>query len=131
MSARVTTEHWLALARHTPLGILCDLDGTLVPFARTPEEARPDADAVALVESLAGQQGVTMAIVSGRPKAWLEAFFPSPSVLLVAEHGAARRGLGAWENVGDVDPAPLDALTAELEKVARHHPGALLERKQT
>jgi trehalose 6-phosphate synthase len=130
-STRASTEHWLALARHTPLGLLCDLDGTLVPFASTPEEARPDRDAIALIEMLASQQGVTVAIVSGRPKSWLEAFFPSPNVFLVAEHGAARRGMGAWENVGDVDPAPLEELASTLEKLARRHPGALLERKQT
>lgn len=126
-----TTQHWLTLARHTPLGILCDLDGTLVPFASTPEEARPDADVIALVNMLASRPGVTMAVVSGRPKSWLEAFFPSPNVFLVAEHGAARRGMGAWENVGELDPAPLDALAISLERLALRHPGALLERKQT
>ena len=126
-----TTQHWLTLARHTPLGILCDLDGTLVPFARTPEEARPDADVIALVNMLAEQAGVTMSVVSGRPKSWLEAFFPSPNVFLVAEHGAARRGMGAWENVGELDPAPLDTLAITLERLALRHPGALLERKQT
>jgi len=126
-----TTQHWLTLARHTPLGILCDLDGTLVPFASTPEEARPDADLIALVNMLAKQPGVTMSVVSGRPKSWLEAFFPSPSVFLVAEHGAARRGMGAWENVGELDPTPLDALAITIEQLALRHPGALLERKQT
>ena len=69
---RVLAEHWLTLARHTPLGILCDLDGTMVPFARTPEEARPDEQAIELVNSLELMPGVTMAIVSGRPRAWLE-----------------------------------------------------------
>jgi len=28
--------HWLSLARHTPLGVICDLDGTLLPFVSTP-----------------------------------------------------------------------------------------------
>lgn len=126
-----TTQHWLTLARHTPLGVLCDLDGTLVPFASTPEEARPDANVIALVNMLAAQPGVTMSVVSGRPKAWLEAFFPSPNVFLVAEHGAARRGMGAWENIGELDPTPLDTLAIALERLALRHPGALLERKQT
>jgi alpha,alpha-trehalose-phosphate synthase [UDP-forming]/trehalose-phosphatase len=125
------TDHYLALARHTPLGILCDLDGTLVPFARTPEDARPDAIAIGLVTELAMQPGVTLAIVSGRPKTWLEAFFPNPSVYLVAEHGAARRGAGPWENVGVVDPAPLEELAHAFEILARRHAGALVERKQT
>jgi trehalose-phosphatase len=124
-------EHWLTVARHTPLGILCDLDGTLVPFASSPEEARPDANVVRLVEALASQAGVTMAIVSGRPKDWLEAFFQSPNILLVAEHGASRRGAGAWELVSDLAPAPLADLCNDLERLAEKHPGALLERKNT
>jgi alpha,alpha-trehalose-phosphate synthase [UDP-forming]/trehalose-phosphatase len=129
--ARTNAEHWLSVARHTPLGILCDLDGTLVPFARTPEEARPDSDVVALVEMLANQHGVTMAIVSGRPKDWLETFFPSPHVYLVAEHGAQRRGAGAWENVAEPDSGPLEELATKLDEIARRHPGALVERKTT
>jgi hypothetical protein len=32
--------HWLPLARHTPLGVICDLDGTLLPFVATPSESR-------------------------------------------------------------------------------------------
>ncbi len=130
-NARLVTDHWLTLARHTPLGILCDLDGTLVPFASTPEEARPDPNAVALVSNIAEQPGVTVAIVSGRPKSWLESFFPSPYVFLVAEHGASRRGMGAWENVGEIDPRPLDELATSLDALVHRHQGALLERKQT
>ncbi len=121
----------MAIARHTPLGILCDLDGTLVPFASSPEEARPDDDAIKLVTNLASLPGVTLAIVSGRPKDWLESFFPGDQVFLVAEHGAYRRGAGAWQNVADLDPAPLGELAQELEELVRRHPGSLLERKTT
>src|SRR5690606_39127130 len=121
----IHVEHWMALARHTPLGILCDLDGTLVPFASSPEDARPDPEAVGLVERLAELQGVSVAIVSGRPKDWLEQFFVTPHVFLVAEHGAQRRGAGAWELVGDLDPSPLADLAEDLERLARRHEGAL------
>ena len=128
---RVFGDVWMATARHTPLGILCDLDGTLVPFANSPEEARPDADAIKLITDLASLPGVKVAIVSGRPKDWLEGFFPGDQVFLVAEHGAYRRGAGAWQNVADFDPAPLNVLTEELGALAQRHPGALLERKST
>jgi len=124
-------EHWMAIARHTPLGILCDLDGTLVPFASAPEEARPDHDAVSLIEDLAALPGVVVAIVSGRPAEWLERFFPTPSIRLVAEHGAMRRGAGAWENVLNLDPTPLAALAEELVTLAARHPGSVIERKGT
>lgn len=124
-----STQRWMAIARHTPLAILCDLDGTLVPFARTPEEACPDAAVVALVTELASLPGVTMAIVSGRPKDWLERFFPHPSVFLMAEHGGQRRGAGAWEQLGGMDAASLDELVSGLQTVARRHEGAMVERK--
>jgi alpha,alpha-trehalose-phosphate synthase [UDP-forming]/trehalose-phosphatase len=127
----IHAEHWMGLARHTPLAILCDLDGTLVPFASAPEEARPDEAAIALVDRLAALPGVWMAIVSGRPKDWLEQFFPNPSVYLVAEHGAQRRAHGPWELAVGVDPTPLGALADALGGVARRHPGALVERKTT
>src|SRR4051794_922952 len=128
---RLQAEHWMAIARHTPLGILCDLDGTLVPFASSPDEARPDPGAIALVDSLAALPGVSVAIVSGRPKDWLESFFTSEKIFLVAEHGASRRGAGAWENVADLDPTPLVGLGDQLERLAKRHEGALLERKMT
>jgi alpha,alpha-trehalose-phosphate synthase [UDP-forming]/trehalose-phosphatase len=128
---RVHTNVWMAIARHTPLGILCDLDGTLVPFASSPEEARPDQDAIKLVTDLATLPGVTVAIVSGRPKDWLESFFPGDQVFLVAEHGAYRRGAGAWQNVADLDPSPLGELSEALDALVRRHPGSLLERKTT
>lgn len=126
-----TTQHWINVARHTPLGILCDLDGTLVPFASSPEEARPAPEVIALVDELASLPGVTFAVVSGRPKDWLEQFFPSSNVLLVAEHGAQRRGAGAWEQMSGLDAEPLDALGLELDRLAAAHPGALVERKAT
>ncbi|HEU4538890.1 MAG TPA: trehalose-phosphatase, partial [Polyangiaceae bacterium] len=58
-------EHWLALAGHSPLAILLDLDGTLIPFAPTPAEARPGPDLLALLARLAATPGVTCAVVSG------------------------------------------------------------------
>ena len=127
----VLADHWLALARHTPLGIWCDLDGSMVPFARTLEEARPDDEVIELVSSLAVLPGVTMAIVSGRPGSWLETFFSHAAVYLVAEHGAARRGRGAWDNVGTINHTPLEDLAGQLETVARRHAGTYLERKPT
>lgn len=125
------TQHWISLGRHTPLGIVCDLDGTLVGFASAPEEARPPEFVVALTERLAALPGVTLAIVSGRPKDWLEQFFPGDNILLVAEHGAQRRGAGAWEQQGGLDTEPLSDLAAELDKIASAHPGAFVERKTT
>jgi trehalose 6-phosphate synthase len=122
-------DHWLSVARYTPLAILADLDGTLIPFAATPEEARPDPELLELLASLAALPGLRVVIVSGRPHAVLEHYFPDPSLWLVAEHGAWCRGEGAWQPTIDLDVRPVHALADQLEAIAKDHPGARVEQK--
>jgi alpha,alpha-trehalose-phosphate synthase [UDP-forming]/trehalose-phosphatase len=122
-------DHWLAVARHTPLALLADLDGTLIPFAATPEEARPDAELLDLLGSLASLPGLRVVVVSGRPHAMLEHYFSDPSLWLVAEHGAWCRDGGAWQTTIDLDARPIDAFAGQLEAIAKLHLGARVERK--
>ncbi|MFI5403451.1 MAG: trehalose-phosphatase, partial [Planctomycetota bacterium] len=90
-------EHWTSLARHSPLGLLVDLDGTLLPLAETPDLARPATPLVEFLDALAACPGVALAVVSGRPRSVLEGFFGGArSVRLAAEHGAFLNDDGAW-----------------------------------
>ena len=66
--------HWLSLARHTPLGVACDLDGTLLPFVATPSESQLPPELAELLSGLAALPGLSLAIVSGRPREDLEPF---------------------------------------------------------
>jgi trehalose 6-phosphate synthase len=122
-------EHWQSLARHTPLAILTDLDGTLIPLAPTPEEAVPDPALFELLRSLTRLPGVQVIVVSGRPQTDLERYFSDPAIWLVAEHGAWFRGDGAWQSTIDLDPKPVQDLAGALEAIARAIPGARVERK--
>ncbi|MCU0682248.1 MAG: trehalose-phosphatase [Polyangiaceae bacterium] len=123
-------EHWLSLAGHEPLAVLLDLDGTLIPFAATPAEARPGPDILALLARLAALPGLSCVVVSGRPRAALaEMFDATPGLTLVAEHGAWRKGGGAWAQAAEVDEVALDDLAARLGALVNAHAGALLERK--
>jgi trehalose 6-phosphate synthase len=122
--------HWLAFARQTPLALLTDLDGTLIPFAASPEAARPTADLLALLADLACAPGVTLAVVSGRPRDVLESFFAgTEGILLVAEHGGWRRSSGAWEPAVESSQEEVEDLAESLRRLAGSHPGARLERK--
>src|SRR5260221_3595235 len=82
--------------------VLLDYDGTLVPFAPRPRDAVPPPAVVDLVARLAGAPGVTAAIVSGRSRADLDAFFGNvPDLWLIGEHGGGARspptrGWGRW-----------------------------------
>ena len=85
-------EHWLSVARSKSLGILTDLDGTLVPFAATPDAAKPGPQIRKLLKELVATPGLLVAVVSGRPREALDRFFPDcPGLLMVAEHGGWRR----------------------------------------
>ena len=106
-----------------------DLDGTLIPFAPTPQEARIDGEAAALLEELSALPDVTLAVVTGRPRdlvADLAQRFPRLSI--AAEHGAWRYADGAWEAAIPAIPQ-LDEIEAQLGALAARYPGALVERK--
>jgi alpha,alpha-trehalose-phosphate synthase [UDP-forming]/trehalose-phosphatase len=128
----VDSAYWLTLARHDPLAILTDLDGTLVPFAPTPDAARPSAEVRQLTDELARLPGVTLVIVSGRQRETLDDFFPRPRAsLLVAEHGAWRSKPNEpdWKSTLEIDGRAIDSLVLELSGLQKQHPEALIERK--
>ncbi len=115
---------------HTPLAILTDLDGTLIPFAARPDEARPDAALVALLSRLAALPGLSLAVVSGRQKESLEGLFAdAPGIWMVAEHGGWLRGQGAWQAPVPTEPGALDVLAWEFERIAAQYKRAWVERK--
>lgn len=122
--------HWLSLARHTPLGVICDLDGTLLPFVATPSESQLPPELAKLLSELAALPGLSLAIVSGRPREDLERLLaPVPGAWLVAEHGGWRRRSGAWEVAVDLQPEGIEPLAARLQHLTATVPGALVERK--
>ena len=120
---------WQHLASAGQLVIALDLDGTLLPFAATPEEARLDGDTAALITQLAETPGVALGIISGRPLHLVEDLPPRfPSVAFVAEHGVWRCADGLWEAA--LPPVPqLDEIERSLRQLASRYPGALVERK--
>ncbi|HEU5060493.1 MAG TPA: trehalose-phosphatase, partial [Kofleriaceae bacterium] len=123
-------EHWLSIARSASLGILTDLDGTLIPFAATPEAARPKPDVRRLLRELAGAPGTVVAVVSGRPRDVLDRYFADcPGLLLVAEHGGWRRDGSGWQPAIDSATDEVESLSRMLAGIADRYPGALVERK--
>jgi trehalose 6-phosphate synthase/phosphatase len=113
------------------LGLLLDYDGTLVPFAPTPELAAPDRDLVALLRALAARPETDVHVVSGRTWATLEAWLGSLPLALHAEHGlwSRERGSAEWTQL-ELPPATWrPAVLAILEDFAARTPGSLVEEK--
>ena len=123
-------DPWIAVARHSPLAILSDLDGTLIPFASRPEDARPGPEVMAVLADLVRLPGTSVAIVSGRRRDVLDGLFTGlPAISLVAEHGAWRRGDGAWQAAPTPIAASPEPIAQELEKLAARVKKAFVERK--
>jgi trehalose 6-phosphate synthase/phosphatase len=90
------------------LWLFLDYDGTLVPIARTPDEARPDAGLLELLESLARAPAIRAVVLSGRPLASLQAMLPVPGLILAGTYGAEIQMPGqstlARAEPGDIRP---------------------------
>ncbi|TMQ07514.1 MAG: trehalose-phosphatase, partial [Deltaproteobacteria bacterium] len=120
---------WQQLASAGQIVVALDLDGTLLPFAPTPEEARLDGDTAALLSALAVTPGVTLGVLSGRPLRLVEDLPPRfPAVAFAAEHGVWRYADGAWQAALPSVPQ-LDEIERSLRQLIARYPGALVERK--
>jgi trehalose 6-phosphate synthase/phosphatase len=112
------------------LVLLIDYDGTLVPFAATPELARPDREALLLLERLAARPRTEVHVVSGRPRATLDRWLGALPVTLHAEHGFWSRAPG---EPGRALEAPKlawhDQVFGILREYADRTPGSLVEEK--
>ncbi len=120
---------WQHLASAASIVAAIDLDGTLLPFAPTPQDAKLDDQTADLIEKLSVVPGVTMGIISGRPRELVEDLARRfPKVAFAAEHGVWRYASGVWESA--LDPVPqLEEIERALSGLAKRYPGALIERK--
>ncbi len=130
-SPRAELAAAIGRARAAPrLALLLDYDGTLVPFAATPELAAPGPDLVALLRALASRPGTQVHVVSGRRRETLERWMGALPIGLHAEHGYWSR-LPGQEWVAAEVPATdwREQVRAILCEFADRTPGSLVEEK--
>ena len=111
--------------------LLLDYDGTLVNFYSKPEEAVPDNELYAILDSIAARPGNDIVIISGRDRVFLDKWFSKgKNLTLVAEHGAWIRYPGLdWEVTIDTDTGWKKLIRPLLEKYEKHTPGTFIEEK--
>ena len=111
--------------------IFLDYDGTLVPFAPTPAEARPDRKIKIILKGLTSQSKNKVIIVSGREKKDLDSWFSRYKVGLVAEHGVWIKDVGKkWRLVEEINNSWKEVVRPILEYYTRRTPGSLIEEKE-
>jgi trehalose 6-phosphate synthase/phosphatase len=126
-----------ALAAHRTAGhrlLMLDYDGTLMPFAGRPPDAVAPPDLRDLIGRLASQANQQLALVSGRPRATLEAWFGGIGRLwLAAEHGALLRSPASrdWEPLRPHMPVDWKPrVLPVLEHFVDRTPGSFVEEKE-
>ncbi len=113
------------------LVLLLDYDGTLVPFARSPDLAAPDRPLHDLLGALAAKPGARVHVVSGRRKEPLERWLGDLPVGLHAEHGYWSRMAPdrPWVAMTDVSVSWKADVRRILDQATATTPGALVEEK--
>ena len=111
--------------------LLFDYDGTLVPFASSPELAKPTPRLLRILGSLADDPRNETALVTGRDRATLERWFHGLRVGFGAEHGICVKDWdGDWQVLKYFDLDWKERLLPTLETYADRVPGAFVEQKE-
>ena len=107
--------------------LLLDYDGTLIPFFKRPEEAKPDEELSEILKQLS--QDSSLVIVSGRDKDTLERWFGHLNVGLIAEHGFWIKDEGKWRLIEPLSNEWKDEVRPVLQLYVDRTPGSFLEEK--
>lgn len=99
-------------------GLFLDFDGTLAEIVARPDLAAPYPGAAEVLAALASRLAV-VALVTGRPSAWLRATLPVPGVEVFGLYGLERVG----------GPALPPGVREEAAAAAGRVPGAWVEEK--
>jgi trehalose 6-phosphate phosphatase len=132
VKARIPKSLGQRLARASKLWLFLDYDGTLAEFAPTPEHVDPDPDLIELLNRLAGQARLRIAVISGRRLSHVQSLVPVPGVLLAGTYGVELQLPGGEqvERVAYTTVRPvLDSLKPGWEHLLAGGEGFFLEDK--
>jgi trehalose 6-phosphate phosphatase len=108
--------------------LFLDFDGTLVEIVERPDAVAVDTSLATLMSSLADKLQGRLAVVSGRPRAEIDALFGGASFAVSGSHGLELR----WpdgRSMAPETPAGLAEIAARMRALAAVYPGILVEEK--
>jgi len=110
--------------------IFLDYDGTLVPFARYPQMAKPSEDLLKILKQLSEKPANSLVLISGRDKDILQSWFGTLNMELVAEHGVWIKEKGQdWRLAKPLTNDWKPRIRPILEIYADRLPGSFVEEK--
>ncbi|TGE13840.1 bifunctional alpha,alpha-trehalose-phosphate synthase (UDP-forming)/trehalose-phosphatase [Hymenobacter elongatus] len=84
--------------------LFLDYDGTLVPFSKNPQHARPDEELYHLLRALSADPRNRVVIISGRDRQTLFTWLGDLPVDFITEHGVWLRAAGEQEEWAMIQP---------------------------
>jgi trehalose 6-phosphate phosphatase len=114
---------------HPSWAYFLDLDGTLITIAQAPDRVRIDPALRRVITALHTRTGGAVALITGRPIAEVDRFFPGIHLAVAGQHGLERRAVSGLVSRHPTPSTRLDAARRRLAEVADRHPGLLLEDK--
>ena len=106
-----------------------DVDGTLLPHARTPEAVRVSAGMRSAIDALSRVSGGAVALVTGRRVSDLDRLFPRLRIPAVGQHGGEHRTTSGRIIVRSPSTPAFEQLRERMVRRVARHPGLRLEDK--
>lgn len=111
--------------------LLLDYDGTLVQFARLPQEAAPTKELLLLLKRLSSDTKNEVVVISGREAATLEDWLGALPITLVAEHGASYKMKGeSWFHSETVSDKWKEEIRPVMQTFVSRCVGSFVEEKK-
>ena len=111
------------------IALLLDLDGTLLDIAPAPDLVVVPPGLIDTLRILRERLGGALAVITGRPIETIDRLLRDAPYAVAGEHGGAVRHAPDEPVERARQVAPSDEMLDKAERLARAHPGALLEVK--
>lgn len=103
--------------------LILDYDGTLAPFVKNPEDAKPSQELLQLIKEISSDKKNKVVINSGRDHDTLDKWFSGLNLDFAAEHGAFYKENGKWHyNISEEiewDQEIMDIINHTIDKTPR------------
>ncbi len=110
--------------------LFLDYDGTLAPFTKNPEEAKPTPSLLKLLEQLCNDSRNHVVVISGRGRDSLGIWLKDLPLDLICEHGIWRKEKeGEWHMAENISNEWKQEIMPVLDLYVNRTPGSFVEEK--
>lgn len=107
-----------------------DYDGTLAPFQKLPENAKPTEAIFKLLDNVHNDPKTDLILITGRDKYTFNKWFAHKDYTLITEHGAwLKEGKKEWKMLEALNNDWFGVILPILERFMDRTPGSLIEEK--